>query len=98
MNVLHPSEVYRELSTFSEAAKVARRAADELQEEVAVKRSAHGWLVLLPPGGRYELSRITTSTESSVPYDPDHEQLVSELLSDQDDYHRADEDGWFYED
>lgn len=85
--MLRPAEDYKELSTFSEAAEAAKQASAALCEEVAVKPSAHGWLVLLPPGGRYELSRIAASTDLPAPYVPDLETLTSEFSSDQDDYH-----------
>lgn len=96
--MLTPSEEYRVLPTFALAAELAKQAANILGEETVVKSTSDGWLVLLPPGGRYELSRISLAYAASSSDVIDQEPMSVEFSSDQDDYQRSEDDGWFYED
>lgn len=94
--MLEPIEVYKRESLFRKAAIEARYSAKSLGEVTAVCAEGGQWIVLVPPGGNYELAQKTTY--QTYEYDSNTESVSEDFASDQDDWARSDEDGWFYED
>ena len=96
--MLQPSEKYQRENTFRQASVAAREAASILGEDTAVRRDGDLWLVLVPPGAIQELERRLVDVEYFSQYESDLENQTADFSSDEDDWARSEEDGWFYED
>ena len=92
--MLEPTEVYKRESLFRKAVIEARYSAKSLGEVTAIYSEGDQWIVLVPPGGNYELAQKAPYQT----YDSNTESVSEDFASDQDDWARSEEDGWFYED
>lgn len=93
-------EVYIHTASFKDAAREARWLSRLIRDETGVKREGKLWAVIAPVG---TLEALTTRTATSncgyEPYEDEERDIrVADFSSDQDDWSRSDEDGWFYED
>lgn len=93
-----PTEIYQRVSTFLSAIEGAKAAAKILGAQTAVHREGDLWIVLVPPGSAYLLGAMPVEDDSGSTFDLDPEPFTEDLSSDQDDWARSEEDGWFYED
>lgn len=85
---------------FGSASRRAKELAVRFTENTGIERNSTGWAVLassavlsahVPP----ETEHAAELEHYSSPCDND---LIEEFESDQDDWARSEEDGWFYED
>lgn len=100
--------VIEEHRDFASASRRAKELAVRFTERTGIERSSRGWAVLAsskalsaltPP----EAEQATDLEDDSVAYDDDYQKdvvqpLIEEFQSDQDDWARSEEDGWFYDD
>ena len=96
--MLEPTEIYQRVSTFRSAIEESRAATKILGEQTAVRREGDLWIVLVPPGGTYLLRAMPVEGDHGSTLNLDPEPFAKDLSSDQDDWARSEEDGWFYED
>jgi hypothetical protein len=92
-------EIYCHAAGFSEASRQARWLAKLIHDCTGVRRGGASWAVLAPEG---TLSRLTGPFESGDPQYADvsdeSAERVAEFLSNQDDWARNEQSGWFYPD
>lgn len=95
-------------SAFSEAARTAKDVARLFNQTTGVQPLQDGgWMVLAQevPDRGLLVGRLMDEAEAAKasewpedPIEPSDGYTSAEMSSDQDDWHRADQDGWFYED
>lgn len=99
--------IIEEHPDFGSASRRAKELAVRFTERTGIERSSKGWAVLassavlsalVPP----ETEQTADLEDDSSSYDDDYqkevvEPLIEEFQSDQDDWARSEEDGWFYE-
>lgn len=102
--------LFEVLPTFREAAHQARDIARFCDQTTVVARNAKGWAVLvqqIPDRGLLAAARLdetgvfrddTDYGYYALPEDVNEGYTSEEFSSDQDDWQRSDEDGWFYPD
>ena len=98
-----PTEPFHRLSTFAAACEEARAVAEWLGEETAVHADGDIWLVLVPPGSSVRLrqEQIDQLYRDEVALEDDDLQnkpFSEDFSSDQDDWARSEEEGWYYDD
>ncbi|MBX3691627.1 hypothetical protein [Dokdonella sp.] len=90
---------------FQSASYRARALATRHRKETALRRSQTGWDVLVPTS----LRDIFQAQESESEYEPgeddyeyehddDRQLIAEEMIEDQENWARSDEDGWYYPD
>jgi hypothetical protein len=102
---------YDRFAKFSDAAEAAKAFAISNAVPATVRRYPNGWEVLVPVGSTAsgaslaDLQRAEDDAESGSHYDDDGNdsyeemrELHEEIESDQEDWARSDEDGWYYGD
>lgn len=93
---------------FAAACRRAKELAARYQERTGVERSSKGWAVLVsrttllaisPHENEYADNVEDYSSSDDDEYQKQERQsLIEEFRSNQDDWARSDEEGWFYED
>lgn len=97
-SVIEPTEPLSRHTTFSEASQQAKRAANFLRESTMVKGEGEIWLVLVPEGTSYLVKSSFDESNRQEFFDRSDDPSTRDLLDDQDDWSRSQEDGWFYPD
>ena len=87
-----------QFSDFGDSLVIARRLVREHQCEVTIRRCSDGWVV---SAGNLEYEEVCLDDyeeESDEDGDAERELIESDLMGDDDNLSRSEEDGWYYED
>jgi hypothetical protein len=92
-------ETYILANSFEAATKQARWLSRLIGGEAAVRPDGVSWAVRIPAGACAELTRPVALRHGDYSFeDEERADLTEDFSSDQDDWARSDEDGWFYDD
>ncbi len=96
-----PTECITESDTFERASCEAVAAAQVLGEETAVRRVGDRWHVLVSRSGLWKLTKSDPRWDDGgdcAEFEADYlsDDPMADFASDQDDWARSDEEGWFY--
>lgn len=99
-----------EHSSFHGAASRAKEIAYEHKVQTGLRCSSNGWEVMVPSLVtksisaveddsfiRYESSRYEDDDENYSYFDEEMDGLIEDFESDQDDWARSEDEGWYYE-
>lgn len=104
--------VIEEHRDFASASRSAKELAERFAEQIVIKRCSTGWNVLASSATQSAIAeqnvKIDDIYHEALAEDfqnvsnEEHErevavELLEEFQSDQDDWARSEEDGWFYE-
>ncbi|MEO7323649.1 MAG: hypothetical protein ABIW82_02360 [Dokdonella sp.] len=87
-------------SRFQDAARRAQEVAVQSGASVSVERASNGWAVMVPAvsGSNRREDDDSNDHEMDAYLSEVQNEIWEEISSDTDDWHRSEEDGWYYED
>lgn len=95
---MEPSEIFEKCDSFSEAQKIAKQIATDFHVSTKIRMRAGLWEIICPSGVLGYVKLVQSGSCESDDYAPQNQVSNDDLSSDQDDWARSDEEGWFYED